>query len=296
MKQLSVLFLSALTLTLRVNGQDPTPNAGFEDWTTITFPTQYEVPNDWDQLNDQTNFIGILTCVKTTDAHTGSFAAKLVTKVVTILTLVDTANGIISTGELITTPPYGITGGIPYMQRPDSMAGWIKYTPVGGDSCQIVFVLRNSNNDTIGKAQYKTGEITQYTRFSAPIVYNTGDLPDTSLWLISSSNGFKAIPNSTLYVDDLSLILPVGIQEINAEEIVMLEANLVTDQLTVKNVMGSPLDFRMYNTKGELVKAINITAAQQQISIAELPGGIYFYRAQNNQASLAGNGKIVIQR
>jgi hypothetical protein len=233
MKQLSVLFLSALILVVRVNAQDATPNAGFENWTVVTFPTQYEVPDDWDQLNDQTNFIGILTCVKTTDAHTGSFAAKLVTKVVTILTLVDTANGIITTGELITTPPYGITGGIPYMQRPDSMAGWIKYTPEGGDSCQIEFVLRNSNNDTIGTALYKTGAtISQYTRFSAPVVYNSGDLPDTSLWLISSSNGFNAIPNSTLYVDDLSLILSVGIQEVNAEEIVMLEANLVTDQLT----------------------------------------------------------------
>jgi hypothetical protein len=60
--------------------------------------------------------------------------------------------------------------------------------------------------------------------------------------------------------------------------------------------MRSPLDFRMYNTKGQMVKAVTITASEQQISIAELPGGIYFYRAQNNEASLAGNGKIVIQR
>src|SRR5580765_7400983 len=100
-KVFTCLFISFF-ISQHSFAQNSTPNAGFEDWTTITFPTQYEVPDNWDQLNAETNFIGILTCIKSSDAHSGSFAAKLVTKEVNILSITDTANGIITTGLLIT--------------------------------------------------------------------------------------------------------------------------------------------------------------------------------------------------
>jgi hypothetical protein len=52
----------------------------------------------------------------------------------------------------------------------------------------------------------------------------------------------------------------------------------------------------MYNAEGQIVKAVRITSAEQQLSISELPDGIYFYRAENNDTSQVTNGKIVIQR
>src|SRR5436190_9998828 len=100
--------------------QDPTPNAGFENWNFDTCLNVFEVPDNWDQLNCETNILSILTCLKTTDAHSGNFAAKLTTKIV----FTDTANGIITTGHLITVPPYGVDKGIPYTQRSDSIFGW----------------------------------------------------------------------------------------------------------------------------------------------------------------------------
>src|SRR6187549_1346402 len=152
--------------------QDPTPNAGFENWTLVNGATQYYVPDGWDNLNAATSFIGILTCVQTTDAHSGSFAVKLITKEVSTQFGTDTANGIITTGHLILIPPYGVTGGIPFHSRPDSIYGWFKYAPTPGDSTQIEFDLLGANHDTLGKALFKSGDnISVYTRFSAPIVY-----------------------------------------------------------------------------------------------------------------------------
>lgn len=276
--------------------QNPTPNSGFEDWTTITFPTQYEVPNSWDQLNDETNFIGILTCIKTSDAHSGSFAVKLVTKVVTILSITDTANGIISTGHLVTVPPYGVSGGLPYNLRPDSITGWFKYTPTPGDSCQIEFDLRGSNNDTIGKALFKCGTtVANYTRFSAPVIYYSTGIPDTSLWLISSSNGFNSLPNSTLYVDDLALIMPTGIPEIKLGETIELVNTLVQDQLIIRNDKLQHGIFMLYNTDGKPVKQLNFTNSKEILDVNDVANGLYFFSAVDHHGTSLGSGKLVIQ-
>ncbi|MEZ5067832.1 MAG: hypothetical protein R2847_04790 [Bacteroidia bacterium] len=45
-----------------------------------------------------------------------------------------TANGITKHRNMITTPPYGVSGGIPFTGRPDSITGWYKYTPQGANS------------------------------------------------------------------------------------------------------------------------------------------------------------------
>lgn len=277
--------------------QSPTPNAGFEDWTTITFPTQYQVPNNWDELNEETNFIGILTCIRdTANPHSGNSDVKLITKVVTIFNVTDTANGIISTGRLITSPPYGVDSGIAYHERPDSIAGWIRYFPTAGDSCQIEFDLKGSNNDTIGKALFQAGAtLSNWTRFSAPVVYYSGNTPDTSLWLISSSNGFNSLPNSTLYIDDLSVIMSTGIPDLYSEPMINVNSNLVKDQIIISNKSSKKATFNLYNMNGELVIQQLVVKTTELLSANDLANGMYFYEACGTDGALLNSGKVVVQ-
>src|SRR5690349_16600835 len=91
-----VFFLS-LFFSSFVYAQDPTPNAGFEDWTNVTtcFPNSFVSPNEWDNLNCETNILA-LTCTQDNNPHSGSYDVKLETKLI----FNTAANGIITTGKI----------------------------------------------------------------------------------------------------------------------------------------------------------------------------------------------------
>jgi hypothetical protein len=197
---LSFLFFFAIIS----RAQNPAlPNPGFESWHTSG---NHQDPDSWQTLNDATGILGVFTATKATssDIHSGTAAIKLQTKSV----FGQIANGITTTGTLITTPPYGVTGGIPYTGRPDSIAGWYKCTPAGTDSGFVEFILKGHNNDSVGYVRFVTPNamVSSYTRFSAKINYFSTALPDTAVWILSSSRGSGPVVNSILFVDDLQLI------------------------------------------------------------------------------------------
>lgn len=303
-QRLSFFFLLSLfTLPISLltahfaSAQDITPNSNFEMWTLKTSPTQYLNPDGWDQLNDETNFLGILTCVQSTDAYNGAFAAKLITKTVTILGVTDTANGIITTGKLITVPPYGINGGVPSHIRPDSIYGWIKYEPTPGDACQIQLDLFTANKDTVGVALFQTSQtLTAYTRFSAPVIYKTSETPDTLRWLISSSDGFNSLPNSTLYVDNIGIVYGVGISEPPLSDFVSVSPNPAGDFLNIRNEKLLQGTLQLYNTAGERVREIILNNGQMKVDVAELLPGTYLLELISENATVIAAGKLVVQR
>lgn len=297
MKKFSLLLLLAFSMTATlIHAQDLTPNSGFEMWTLKTVPTQYFVPDSWDQLNDETNFVGILTCIQSSDAHSGIFAAKLITKAVQIGPISDTANGIITTGHLITVPPYGIYGGVASHVRPDSIYGWIKYEPTPGDSCQIQLDLLSVNNDTVGKALYQTSQThTVYTRFSAPIVYKSSNAPDTIRWMLSSSNGYKSLPNSTMYVDDLGIVYATGIHDPPISDFLSISPNPAHDVVRVTNEKNISGTLVCYALNGQLVRTWKLSGANQEFAVNDLERGTYLIELVNDKKQIAAAGKIVIQ-
>jgi len=291
------IFLISIFTFHFSSAQDITPNSGLEMWTLVTSPTQYLNPDSWDQLNDETNFIGILTCVQSTDAHSGNFAAKLITKYVDLGIIKDTANGIITTGKLITVPPYGNYGGVPSHERPDSIYGWIKYQPVAPDSCQIEIDLRTAAGDTVGKAKFQTGlTLTTYTRFSAPVIYKSSENPDTIMWLISSSNGFKAIPNSTLWVDDIGVVMNTGINEISLGDFITITPNPSSKMIQIKNDKMISGDLIFYDGTGKLTWQHPIKNQNENLDVSDIPEGIYLAQLIDDRKKLVASGKIIIQR
>ncbi len=295
MKRITLLITS-LFFACSSPAQDITPNSGFEMWTLKTVPTQYLVPDSWDQLNDETNFIGILTCVQSTDAHSGTFAAKLITKAVQIGPIKDTANGIITTGHLVTVPPYGIYGGVPSHVRPDSIYGWIKYEPTPGDSCQIQLQLFAANNDTIGEALYQTAQtLTSYTRFSAPVNYYSSDDPDTIRWMLSSSNGYAALPNSTMYVDDIGIVYGTGIHDPPLSDFLSIAPNPAVHTLRIINdqMVNGTLIF--YTSSGQRVKEWKLRGANDEIPVNDFSKGTYLVELISEQNEIIAAGKILVQ-
>src|SRR5665213_874841 len=99
-----------------------TPNAGFESWThTSSITGSYDTPDSWNCANSQTAITGVISCLKATTMHSGSFAVELITKQIPS-PFNQLVPGIVTTGSINATTQ-SITGGIAYTLKPDSIVG-----------------------------------------------------------------------------------------------------------------------------------------------------------------------------
>jgi len=267
------------------------PNPGFENWTQVG--TRQD-PNNWNTLNPNTAPIGVLTCLKASgaDVHSGNSALKLITKSV----LGQNANGLATTGNISIAPP-GVSGGVAYTGRPDSIVGWYKYTPVNSDNGFVEFQLLGSATtpDTIGYVRFvtPTSTVSSYTRFSAPIVYRSSAVITKSIWILSSSAGFTANVNSTLFVDDMELITnPNGIGE-QIEVAFNLAPNPVQGNLSINDVTLST-QFILFDALGKIVFKAPLNRGNNQLDLSKLANGIYFYSTSDAFGNEVQKGKILI--
>lgn len=212
------LCLLAFYFNLPITGftQNALPNPGFEQWTTTG---TYENPNGWNTVNNYSTLMGVVLTSKAIppNVHSGNFAMKTET-----VFIGPPANqpipGLVTTGTIqITTQT--IDGGIQYSQRPDSIAGWYKYSPVGDDTAYVTFFLFSFFRDTIGRAIFAaTSTNGNFLRFSAPLVYEMPDNPFTAYFVISPSKRYGAQAGSALWLDDMEIVLPTGIENIEKEK------------------------------------------------------------------------------
>lgn len=188
------------------------PVSDFEDWTQAPF-TSYEEPTGgwWTTLNGLSGLGCPVTVIKTTDAHSGSYAAKLTTRQWGTLTI----PGLLLSGEFNIQNQNFLVQGQPFTQVPTSFRGWYKFSPEGGDSAAIAALLVRWNTgtqrrDTIGLAVLSVlDSVSNWTMFDLPFVFwQTGVTPDSILVaLVSSGDGqnFNGQVGSTLWIDDLEL-------------------------------------------------------------------------------------------
>lgn len=255
-------------------GQNATPNPGFESWTQVG---NYFNPDGWNNLNSQTAILGVLTCSRATaasDVHSGTYAVKLTTRSVFGIT----ANGITSTATLITTPPYGVTGGLPYTLRPDSITGWYKYTPASAnDSGFFQFVLQGTTGDTIGFVKHCTpnSTVSTYTRFSAPITYFSSATPSNSYWILSSSDGSNPVVNSALFVDDLALVFnpASSIDPMESNGVFPVHPNPATNRIHINGRIGCVVS--IYDLSGRLFSSMLLESDFSEMDVSMFPKGSY---------------------
>ncbi len=277
----SILFCLLIGST---NAQSTLPNLGFETWTSS--PENLSTP--WATLNGLSTVFAPLTTTKTTDAHSGSFAAKLETKLYSGLLL----SGLAATGNFslsIIDPSSSLKTGKPFDGRPDSLAGWTKYTSVASDSAIVVLMLSKwnsvtNNRDTIGTAVYTLYNTTSnYARFSQAVDYVSVLTPDSIVIISTSSAGGGLDPavgsvGSTLYIDDFQLIY-------NTSSLFDVEENYTYYQLENTLFFNQLLDgiVSIYSATGAYIRQLEVTAASS-ITLADLPPAVYFIRINNSTA------------
>lgn len=297
MKKILTL-ISLYTVSIAGLWAQATPNPSFDTWTTTGFPT-YAVATGWDSPNSQTNVTGTFVCIKATvaaDIHTGSAAVKLTSKSV----LGQIAPGVVTTGTLPTANGNPITGGVPYTLRPDSIVGYYKSAPAGGESGFVEFSLfgAGGSNDTIAVGRFimPTTAVSTYTRFSKKIIYRSANAVVNSVWVLSSS-GTNPVAGSTIFIDDLSLKMPstVGVTEQILSDFTV-GPNPAVDHLIIRNTVNAKNIFCLHDLTGRLVIEEKIAATSNIVNINSFPAGLYIYSIKDENNTAIKTGKLIIKK
>ena len=293
MKSLHIIFA-----LLIINGtlSQQLENSGFEQWENVG--TGEEEPLSWSstKTSDNSSLNGLAPQVisRSTDAHTGTYAAKLVNKNVPFVNIV--ANGILTNGIIHTTTnpqdSYVYTDvnssdhSQPFTSYPDSIVGWYKYAPQGNDVGNIQVLLHGSygqlpvdaSTSIIALAEFDFSANSNWTRFSTPFIYYpTINNPAYILCNISAGDSTQAVANSELKIDDLELIY--NATKIPDESINSINITYLNDHLQFSNVVNE-INYAIYNLQGQLMNIGKIDRYNRNVSIT-LESGIYFISIQS---------------
>lgn len=293
MKSLHIIFA-----LLIINGtlSQQLENSGFEQWENVG--TGEEEPLSWSstKTSDNSSLNGLAPQVisRSTDAHTGSYAAKLVNKNVPFVNIV--ANGILTNGIIHTTTnpqdSYVYTDvnssdhSQPFTSFPDSIVGWYKYAPQGNDVGNIQVLIHGSygqlpidaSTSSIALAEFDFSANSNWTRFSTPFIYYpTINNPAYILCNISAGDSTQAVANSELKIDDLELIY--NTTKITDESTNSINVTYLNDHLQFSNVVDE-INYAIYNLQGQLMNIGKIDTYNRNVSIT-LESGIYFISIQS---------------
>jgi hypothetical protein len=290
------LCLSISLLCLSTSAQ--IPNAGFETWISAG---SFEDAQGWTSFNQYTQLVSVTTVSKTTDAHSGTYAAFAETMSFfnTITSTQDTVAGTMVTGTDILSS----VNGFPYILRPDSISAWYKYVLAGSDFAGIGVILSKWNSSSGTRDYIASGEISiiapaaNYTYGSASLSYFMPDFPDTAFIYISASNGSVAFPGSALTVDDISLVTITGVEEtpVNNNTDVIAYPNPARGNIKFKLTDNSSFIISICDLTGRMISSISTEGAF--IAEADLEGfgvGLYFFIAKKKDGSHSTSGKFCV--
>lgn len=275
-------------------------NNSFENWENVG--TSNEEPIEWSstKTSDNSSLNGFAPQVlyRTSDAHSGSYAAKLVNKNVTLVNVV--ANGLLTNGRVhsSTNPDnayvFSDVNNSDWHQDftyyPDSLTGWYKYAPQSNDIGEVTVLIHagsteiptNNSSNWVAIAEKRfTSSVNSWTRFSAPFYYfNTIHNPQYILCVASAGDSTLAIANSELKIDDLQLIYNVTTDELNGKGVLRIVNN--NNYIKVLNLNAKTSEYSIFNITGKLIMTNRISNDNYQISIEDLITGIYVLRINND--------------
>jgi hypothetical protein len=295
------------------------PNGDFENWTEVQGSgpdSTYWIPSgDFFGTLNELAWVpqnpGPVTCYRTTDSHSGTYAAALVSKLYTSIGIF--IPGMLGTSKLlITQATIKLGKPCPYGCDPKHFTGWFKYFPVNGDSCKFAILVSHYNTSTHHRDTLAYGDtlikatVATYTMFDVPVkTINVGTAPDSLTILAVASGAFSVTnllggqgqPGSTLYVDDLSVEYPLGIQQVLLPEVAVNTypdpaSDMLTIELSTKVNNGL---LQVYNLQGKMMEKINLSDTKTTVSISHLSTGTYYYKLTNGK-EVINTGSFVINR
>jgi len=263
------------------------PNPSFESWSGGE-------PVDWHTTNQNIFFTQFNVVNKeTSNAQSGLYSARLevVTKNILLVGPV-TVPGVLTLSPIsidVINGTFTISGGYPFTGMPQQLTGYLKYLPVGTDTCFYGFALTKWNNgvrDTIGfAADTIAGTIPEWTPFQLPIAYDIWEAPDTMsiLFLCTNVNDPVVHTGTKMWVDNLSFIYgTVGIEGITFGRDYRIYADAATRQLLIETAFDTPrrLDLSLVDMSGKaVIKSRKYMGhSSERLDTGHLPPGTYILR------------------
>lgn len=298
-------LLLAFGLFLTISGRaQQVPNGDFETWNNLVL---FEEPQGY----LTSNYYSIITgagglpranVFKSTTKQAGTYAMKMES----YANPADATKGIpgIAGTGVLDIQNLGVMPGFPYTGRPALLNGYYKYAHGGTSDSAAIGVLFYKNVmgqlEVIGGGYGLLTDAANYTAFSIPILFATGDAPDTAVIGISTSARFDIqkfldsldfsnvnVPiGSVLYVDELSFFGgTTGMQPIDQLlSGVSAYPNPVKDQLSISFMLTQPktVTVKVFNSIGQQIKmdVRNYAAGKEMyaLSTEELEAGVYYYQ------------------
>ncbi len=251
-------------------------NAGFEAWDSASVVNGVKIynPLNWYSRNTEMVGIGKTSPVSlTTDAHTGSYAVKITTK----LDDGDKSAGMLASGN---NPPgepsksqyedkFKLTG------RIKSYSGWYKYTPASAMDSFVIMIAFYRNGQSYGSAYYTGGATSVYKQFVWALTYPDNiPMADSARFLVYSSS-YQNNTGTELILDDMDVQYktPTGIDEVSQTSLVVYP-NPVTDRI---NLFGVPPKIRaiiIANSQG--IKVKELLENEGSVDVSDLEQGFYW--------------------
>ncbi len=279
MKKLNI-FLLFLIIGFTTIAQQ-VPNGNFENWTAAS---TYDDPTGWDTPNSTSSTLGVITVYQeSTYVQNGNFAAKLQSKSI----LGTPIPGLITLGDFdinIMTFEATITGGVPFIHKPEALHGYFQYEPVANDQAFVGVILlkqNGSNWDTIADGSFTSNAtVLTWTNFTATLTYRSTDTPTHLNIIIMSSDRVAPQPNSTFYVDNLTFTYPASVEEIEKPELNSWVSDGFLNIYSVnQNHSISTVD--IYDMQGRSLQSMDFFNEQSsfvRFPVFNLPTGILFVR------------------
>jgi len=317
MKKVVTILIFVVLLSFSGNSQSVLPNGNFNDWDWVLHPTHaeggfYEPAGGFFKTLNILDTIATppgLTCFRSDEVHSGAYAVRLYTQQIALLqVLIPGVVGTLSLNWAI----LNATLGVPYTfpAKAKSFQGWYKSAPLNGDSAGAVILLSKWNpitnhRDTIGsKRLVFKGTVSEYTFFEADINYKVANvLPDTITVLLLSSAGYNTSNmlgsvgrvGSQAWFDDVTLTDVNGFHYSLVPEVeVKLYPNPAKDIMIVE--LGKAVkngQFQIYSIDGKQLDAFPSDQVQNQVSVASLQPGSYYYKLTNGK-SILNSGSFMV--
>jgi len=318
MKKLATLFI-LIFIGFSSFGQSSLVNGNFEGWFFAYHPTHaqqgfYEPQGPFFHTLNILDTIALppgLTCYRTDSAHSGNYAARVITKKISLMGVI--IPGVVGNLQINWEGMKAVLGEpFEWATKPSRFQGYYMSFPVNNDSSAAIILLSKWNTtshqrDTIAYTRLVFhGTVNTYTLFDEPINYIVPDImPDSITVLLLSCGGYNASymmgsvgeVGSQAYFDDVTLTDIAGFQYMLMPEVnVKLSPNPTSGSMkvelseTIKNSV-----FEVYNLQGKKLNQFSLNGSSNTIHVGELSNGAYYFKV-TQEGKVLNSGSFMVTK
>ena len=307
MKKLFTLFATVL-LGCGLQAQQIS-NGGFETWSTPTKADGWgTITNALKVALPAAPALTLETKDSLPNAKSGKYSMRITTdSIPTGPTSKALFSGVAHYGDIVYSSGLKFYN-TPFTRRPDSLIFSYKYVfgPNGADTAyggmflsKWITTPKDSQVVILGIG-FGLDTSSTFKTFRLPLAtfYSSTSSPDSmSVEFSSSLNSPKR--GSTLWVDDVMLVVPVGVGfeyiSISSSK-VNVYPNPATDRIVIATQDFTKGEYVVTDATGKVVAEGLVSKAETEVALGVLESGNYFYKVRNTEANVSYTGKFTVAK